>query len=174
MVGFLFILIMMGSDFRRLWKSFFLKKKESEDYVLWYLLFWFWLFSFCFLLSLHRYCSIWKYMICKLDCAISLNLSFSGDSISLPFFVSLSQVLRLHLDYYDPSHQTTSPSSTTTTTTQRAGLVSLRSGILAAGVVLAGVAVVVYLKRAKLWDFVESCKWSICLEDFWSWSTGGF
>jgi hypothetical protein len=28
--------------------------------------------------------------------------------------------------------------------------VSLRSGILAAGVVLAGVAVVVYLKRAKL------------------------
>jgi len=89
-------------------------------------------------------------VICKLDCAISLNLSFSGYPISLPFFVSLSQVLRLHLDYYDPNHQTTSPSSTTTTTTQRAGLVSLRSGILAAGVVLAGVAVVVYLKRAKL------------------------
>ncbi|KAG6773495.1 hypothetical protein POTOM_020773 [Populus tomentosa] len=60
------------------------------------------------------------------------------------------KVLRLHLDYYDPSHQTTSPSSTTTTTTQRAGLVSLRSGIMAAGVVLAGIAVVVYLKRAKL------------------------
>ena len=69
---------------------------------------------------------------------------------SLPFFVSLSQVLRLHLDYYDPSHQTkSSPSSTTTTTTQRAGLVSHRSGILAAGVVLGGIAVVVYLKRAK-------------------------
>ncbi|KAG5245121.1 CBS domain-containing protein [Salix suchowensis] len=60
------------------------------------------------------------------------------------------KVLRLHLDYYDPSHQTkSSPSITTTTTTQRAGLVSHRSGILAAGVVLGGIAVVVYLKRAK-------------------------
>ena len=88
-------------------------------------------------------------MICKSDYASSLNLSFSGYSISLPFFVSLSQVLRLHLDYYDPSHQTSPPSSTTTTT-KRAGLVSLHSGILAAGVVLAGIAVVVYLKRAKL------------------------
>uniref|UniRef100_A0A6N2KZC3 CBS domain-containing protein n=1 Tax=Salix viminalis TaxID=40686 RepID=A0A6N2KZC3_SALVM len=60
------------------------------------------------------------------------------------------KVLRLHLDYYDPTHQTkSSPSITTTTTTQRAGLVSHRSGILAAGVVLGGIAVVVYLKRAK-------------------------
>jgi hypothetical protein len=56
----------------------------------------------------------------------------------------------LHLDYYDPSNQTTSPLDTTTTATQRIGLVSVRSGIFVAGVVLAGIAVVAYLKRSKM------------------------
>ncbi|KAH8502733.1 hypothetical protein H0E87_014146 [Populus deltoides] len=61
------------------------------------------------------------------------------------------KVLRLHLDYYDPSNQTTSPLDTTTTATQRIGLVvSFRSGIFVAGVVLAGIAVVAYLKRSKM------------------------
>jgi hypothetical protein len=64
--------------------------------------------------------------------------------------LSQSQVLRLHLDYYDPSNQTTSPLDTTTTATQRIGLVSFRSGIFVAGVVLAGIAVVAYLKRSKM------------------------
>ncbi|KAJ6677927.1 CBS DOMAIN-CONTAINING PROTEIN CBSCBSPB3 [Salix viminalis] len=60
------------------------------------------------------------------------------------------KVLRLHLDCYDPSNQTTSPLGTTTTATQRIGLVSFRSGIFLAGVVLAGFAAVAYLKRSKI------------------------
>ncbi|CAK7354656.1 unnamed protein product [Dovyalis caffra] len=60
------------------------------------------------------------------------------------------KVLRLHLDYHDPSQQTPSPFGTPTTAAQRTGLVSFRSGILAAGVVLAGIGVLVYLKRSKL------------------------
>ncbi|KAJ6419381.1 hypothetical protein OIU84_029482 [Salix udensis] len=60
------------------------------------------------------------------------------------------KVLRLHLDCYDPSNQTTSPLGTTTTATQRIGLVSFRSGIFLAGVVLAGFAAVAYLKRSKM------------------------
>ncbi|KAF9678912.1 hypothetical protein SADUNF_Sadunf07G0085800 [Salix dunnii] len=60
------------------------------------------------------------------------------------------KVLRLHLDCYDPNNQTTSPLGTTTTATQRIGLVSFRSGIFIAGVVLAGIAAVAYLKRSKI------------------------
>ncbi|KAJ6289122.1 hypothetical protein OIU76_025008 [Salix suchowensis] len=71
------------------------------------------------------------------------QLLYEDDEVGL-------KVLRLHLDCYDPSNQTSPPLGTTTTATQRIGLVSFRSGIFLAGVVLAGVAAVAYLKRSKM------------------------
>ncbi|CAK9184293.1 unnamed protein product, partial [Ilex paraguariensis] len=69
--------------------------------------------------------------------------------VSASLAQSMTWVLRLHLDYSDSSQQETK-SQSATGTTQKAGWVSMRYGIFAAGVVLTGIGVLVYLKRSKM------------------------
>lgn len=65
-------------------------------------------------------------------------------------FAFLSQVLRLHMDDSQVMTESTVPRANTSTS-QRART-SLRFGIVACAVALAGVAVIVYLKRSQLWS----------------------
>ncbi|XP_042494921.1 CBS domain-containing protein CBSCBSPB3 [Macadamia integrifolia] len=58
------------------------------------------------------------------------------------------KVLRLHLDYSESSKQASS-SSMDTTTIEKSSALSLRSGILAGAAALAGISLVVYLKRSS-------------------------
>lgn len=61
---------------------------------------------------------------------------------------SLSQVLRLHLDFSDYSQQTLPELGTTTTL--RIGWTPFHFSILAGGIVLTAIGVSVYLKRVNL------------------------
>ncbi|XP_020554677.1 CBS domain-containing protein CBSCBSPB3 isoform X1 [Sesamum indicum] len=59
------------------------------------------------------------------------------------------QILRLHLEYYDSSQETTKPSSDTVVA-EKGGAASLHYGIFAGAVALTSIGVLVYLKRSTL------------------------
>ncbi|KAK4416646.1 CBS domain-containing protein CBSCBSPB3 [Sesamum alatum] len=59
------------------------------------------------------------------------------------------KILRLHLDYYDSSQETTKPSSDTVIA-EKDGSSSLRYGIFAGAVALTSIGVLVYLKRSTV------------------------
>ncbi|KAK4393741.1 CBS domain-containing protein CBSCBSPB3 [Sesamum angolense] len=59
------------------------------------------------------------------------------------------KILRLHLEYYESSQETTKPSSETIVA-EKGGTASLRYGIFAGAVALTSIGVLVYLKRSTL------------------------
>ena len=60
------------------------------------------------------------------------------------------QVLRLHLEFPEPVEQI--PPQTSVTAVKRSRWTSAHSGILAGTIVLTGISVAVYLKRANSWQ----------------------
>ncbi|KAK6150775.1 hypothetical protein DH2020_015707 [Rehmannia glutinosa] len=60
------------------------------------------------------------------------------------------KVLRLHLDYYDSSQETTELSSAIVSAEKSGGSSSLRYGIFAGAVALTSIGVLVYLKRSNI------------------------